>query len=71
MNELNTYNNIFVECINDLSKETIIRCAKKNNEKPFGFVIDYIKDNYSLPKPNGWDIAEKVLEHFEIDNENF
>ena len=62
---------ILLDCLYTLSKETIINSAKKNEEKPFGFVIDYIKSNYSVPKPNGWDIADKVLEYFEIDNENF
>jgi hypothetical protein len=71
MNELNTYNNIFVECINDLSREYIIKCAKHNNEKPFGFVIDYIKDKYSLPKLSAWDIAKKVVEHFNVVDDVF
>jgi hypothetical protein len=34
-----------------------------------GYFIDYLKDVYNLPKMVGYDIAEKILEYFEIDNE--
>ena len=62
-------NAILFNAITCLSKEDILRKATRNNEKPFGYVIDYLKDVYSLPKMIGGDIAEKILEHFEIDNE--
>lgn len=62
-------NAILFNAIISLSKEDILRKAKRNNEKPFGYVIDYLKDVYNLPKMVGYDIAEKILEYFEIDNE--
>ena len=62
-------NAILFNAITCLSKEDILRRARRNEEKPFGYVIDYLKDVYFLPKMIGWDIAEKILEHFEIDNE--
>lgn len=43
-----------------------MRKAEENNETPFGFVLGYIKDVYSIPKTDGWEIAEKVLEWFKI-----
>ena len=60
----------FFDAINQLNKRYIIDQARQNNEKPFGFVIDYLKDVYSLPKSKGWDIAKQILDYFGIDNEN-
>ena len=62
-------NAILFNTITCLSKENILRNAKRNEEKPFGYVIDYLKDVYNLPKMIGWDIAEKILKYFEIENE--
>lgn len=62
---------IFYNCLLHLDRECIIRNAKSNNETPFGYVIDYLKDVYSLPKMIGCDIAEKILKQFKIDNECF
>ena len=62
---------ILFDAIYNLSKDGILRCANNNNEKPFGYVIDYLKDVYFLPKLIGYDIADKILEYFEIDNECF
>lgn len=64
-------NAILFNAITCLSKEDILRRAKRNGEKPFGYVIDYLKDVYFLPKLIGYDIADKILEYFEIDNECF
>lgn len=60
---------IFVNCILHLDRECIIRNARRNDEKPFGYVIDYLKDEYSLPKSIGWNIALKILREFKIVNE--
>ena len=54
--------------IKRLNRTYILQQAKHNEEKPFGFVIDFLKDEYSLPKSQGWNIAMRVLEHFNIDN---
>ena len=64
-------NAILFNAIRNMDKDDILRCAKRNNEKPFGYVIDYLKDVYFLPKLIGCDIAYKILEYFEIDNECF
>lgn len=50
------------------TKRSILEQALKNEEKPFGYVIDWLKDN-GIPKTQGWDYAEEILEHFQIDNE--
>lgn len=47
-----------------LTRERIIDKSQKNEEKPFGFVIDYIKDMYGVSKSEGWDTAKKVCEYF-------
>lgn len=49
-------------------KSKIIAAAKGNQEKPFGFVLDYLKSVWNIPKTEGWDIAEQVIKHFGIDN---
>lgn len=54
--------------ISNFTKEGILSKAKKNQEKPFGFVLDYLKDTWSIPKIDGWDIAEQVIKHFGIEN---
>jgi hypothetical protein len=64
-------NAILFNAITRLSKEDILRRAKRNEEKPFGYVIDYLKDVYNLPKMICCDIAVKILEYFGIDNECF
>lgn len=55
--------------IKKLTRQGILSEAARNQEKPFGFVIDWLKDNFGMPKTEGWDIAGKVLEYFNIDNE--
>ena len=60
----------FFDAISRLNKRYIIDKARQNNEKPFGFVLDYLKDVYSLPKSKGWDVAKQILDYYGIDNEN-
>jgi hypothetical protein len=55
---------IFNEVTCALSAEIIAANAKRNNEMPFGYVIDYLKDMYMIPKTQGWDIAKKICQHF-------
>lgn len=59
----------FEAVVKRFNKYDILKKAQKNQEKPFGFVIDYLKDRYGIPKIEGWDTAEQILEYFEIDNE--
>lgn len=58
---------IYNECANALDADTIIQCAKRNNETPIGFLLTYLKDMYFLPKYYGWGIVEELLKHFDIE----
>lgn len=64
--EDNNLNAILFDVVNKLTKEDIITKSKFNKEEPFGYVIDYLKDNYNVPKTNGCDIAKKVIKYFKI-----
>lgn len=57
---------IYNEVVKVLTKDIIIDCARRNNENPFGYVIDYLKDMYMIPKTQGWDIAKRICEHFGV-----
>ena len=57
---------IYTECITALNRETIIRCAERDEETPFGFLLSYLKDMYFLPKYYGYGVAERILKHFNI-----
>ena len=57
---------IYTECITALDRETIIRCAERDEETPFGFLLSYLKDMYFLPKYYGYGVAERILKHFSI-----
>ena len=59
-------NAILFDTICSLTKEDIITKSKLNNEEPFGYIIDYLKDNYNLPKTNGCDIAKKIIKHYKL-----
>lgn len=50
----------------ELSAEQITRRAAANGERPFGYVIDYIKDMYGLSKEKAWDIAKDICVHFGV-----
>ena len=43
-------NAILFNAIISLNKENILRGAKRNNENPFGYVMDHLKDVYNVPK---------------------
>lgn len=57
---------IYAECITALDRETIIRCAERDEESPLGFLLSYLKDMYFLPKYYGYVVAERILKHFNI-----
>ena len=57
---------IFNEIITRMSKEDILRKAERDNEKPFGYIIEYIRDEYNIPKPDGWHIAERICKFYGI-----
>ena len=48
------------------SAQSIRQCAARNGEKPFGYVLDYIKDMYGLTKSEGWDTAQAVCRFFKV-----
>ncbi len=58
---------IYTECITALDRETIIKCAERDEEFPLGFLLSYLKDMYFLPKYYGYGIAERILKHFNIE----
>lgn len=58
---------IYIECITALDRETIISCAERGNETPLGYLLTYLKDMYFIPKYYGWGIAERILKHFDIE----
>jgi hypothetical protein len=58
---------IYIECITALDRETIIGCAERGNETPLGYLLTYLKDMYFIPKYYGWGIAERILKHFDIE----
>lgn len=57
---------IYNECTRALSRDVIQQCAERNGEKPFGYVLDYLKDMYFLPKPDGWDTAKAICDYFSL-----
>ena len=57
---------IYTECITALDRETIIKCAERDEEFPLGFLLSYLKDMYFLPKYYGYGVAERILKHFDI-----
>lgn len=58
---------IYTECITAFDRETIIRCAERGNETPFGYLLTYLKDMYFLPKYYGYGVAERILKYFNIE----
>ena len=34
---------IYTECITAFNRESIIKCAKRDEETPFGFLLSYLK----------------------------
>ena len=57
---------IYTEGITTFNRESIIKCAERDGETPFGFLLPYLKDMYFLPKVCGYGIAERILKHFNI-----
>lgn len=59
------------ELINNLSRSRIIEMARRDEEKPMGALLTYIRDMYGLTKTEGWDIALAVLYHFKVENKMY
>lgn len=61
---------VFCELTSTLTRERIIGKAAHDEEKPMGYLLTYIRDMYNMPKTEGWNVAEALLNFFNIDNEN-
>ena len=59
---------IFQEIIKDMSPERILAKCRRDEERPMGVLLSYIRDMYGLPKTKGWAIAERVLDYYKIKN---
>lgn len=57
MNECDVY----YTCLRDLTIEDINRTAERDCEKPLGVLLTYLRDRFGIPKPDGYPIAEAVL----------
>lgn len=62
----NINKDVFNELTQKLSAESILKNARRNQENPFGYVIDYIKDMYNLSKTEGWDTAAEICRYFKV-----
>jgi len=61
---------ILSEYILNTDRQTIIDRARRDEEKPFGTVLDDLRNN-GIPKTDGYPIAAAILAFFSIDNSNF
>ena len=66
-----TSEEILQDILSKLTPRMIIQGASRDNEKPMGYLLTYIRDMYGLPKTQGWDIAEAVLKHYNIENKEY
>lgn len=46
----------------------LARSAQPGEDKPFGVVLCWLRDYAGIPKINGCDLADKILEIFHINN---
>ena len=65
------HGNVVHSLIKNLSRERIIEMARRDEEKPIGALLTYIRDMYGLTKTDGWDVASAVLNHFKIENKMY
>lgn len=59
----------FNNFVNEFSAGVIYNRAARDQEKPMGFILTYLRDQ-GLPKVQGWIVGEAILKYFCIDNEN-
>lgn len=60
-------NELISDFITSKTAQSISASARKNDERPFGYVIDWFKDN-GIPKTSGWSIAVAICKHYFGDN---
>lgn len=65
------HENVVHSLIKNLSRERIIEMARRDEEKPMGALLTYIRDMYGLTKTDGWDVAFAVLNHFKVENKMY
>lgn len=51
------------------TRESILRGARRDGEKPMGYLLTSLRDHTGLPKRGVWKAAEYMLNKFEIKNE--
>lgn len=61
---------IYAELEQTLTREQIIRGSRRDGEKPLGYLLTYLKDNYGLPKQAGFKVATDTLWRLGISNEH-
>lgn len=47
-----------------LSVDTILRGAQRDEETPAGYLLTHLKDNYGLPKPEGWIVVNYIIARY-------
>ena len=57
--------------MNMLTREQIIEKARRDGEKPMGYLLTYIKDMCNCSKIQAWPAAEKVLKEYNINNDEY
>lgn len=61
-----TDNELFYKVKSLLTINDITNRSKRNQETPYGFLVDYIKDNYPVTLHQCDRVAEQLLKHFEF-----
>lgn len=57
---------LFYKVLSRLTINDITSHSQHNQETPFGFLSDYIKDNYPVTLHQCDRVAKQLLEHFEF-----
>lgn len=47
-----------------LSADIILLGAQRDEETPAGYLLTYLKDNYGLPKPEGWIVVNYLIARY-------
>lgn len=57
---------VYESAIKFLSRERILTSAREEGDLPFGWVLEFLRDEYNLPKPDGWTTARAICDHFNL-----
>lgn len=47
-----------------LSADIILLGAQRDEETPAGYLLTHLKDNYGLPKPEGWIVVNYIIARY-------